>query len=102
MDFFITPRSATVVGVMFLVLSSVLIGALLLTTPFTGCTEVGAPADVNTGYEFVGFENRNIVYSPDGKNVCQSPIEVVMLPLVPGIGGLLVLAYGRYSTAGRR
>jgi len=97
MGFPVMPRSATVWGVVLLVLGVVLAGALLLFTPFTGCTEVGVPDDVNTGYEFVGIENGNIVYSPDGVNVCQSPLQVVLIAFVPGMGGLLLLAYGRYS-----
>lgn len=97
MESSVRPRSATVGGVAFLALSIVLAGALLLTTPFTGCTDVGVPADANTGFEFVGIENGNIVYSPDGANVCKSPLQVVVIPLVPAIGGLVLLAYGRYS-----
>lgn len=97
MDFFVKPWSATVGGVAFPVLSVVLAGILMLTTPFTGCTDVGVPNDVNTGFEFIGVENANILYSPDGANVCQSPLQVIVIPLVPGIGGLLLLAYSRYS-----
>ncbi len=93
----VTPRAATISGVVLLVFGVLLAGAIVLTTPFTGCTEVGVPDDKTTGFEFVGLEDGNIAYSPDGVNVCQSPIEVVAIPLVPGIGGLVLFGYGRYS-----
>ena len=93
----VMPRAATVGGAVLLFLAVILAGALLLTTPFTGCTEVGVPDDVNTGSEFLGIEDGNFVYSPDGVNVCQSPLQVAAIPLVPGMGGLVLLAYGRYS-----
>lgn len=92
------PRLATIGGVVLVVLGGVLAGVLLFTTPFTGCTEVGVPDDVDSGYEFVGIENGNIVYSPDGVNTCQSPLQVIAIPLIPLGGGLVLLAYGRYST----
>jgi hypothetical protein len=57
----------------------------------------GVPDGVDTGYEFVGIENDNVVSSPDGMNVCQSPLQVVLIPLVPEIGGLSLFAYGPYS-----
>jgi len=93
----VKPWSATAGGAACLVLSVVFASVLMLTTPFTGCTDVGVPNDVNTGFEFLGVENGNILYSPDGANVCQSPLQVTVIPLVPGTGGLLLLAYGRYS-----
>lgn len=83
-------------GILLLLLGGLLALILLLATPFTGCTDVGVPADADTGYEFVGVENGNVVYSPDGANVCETPLGVVVIPLVSGGSGLTLLAYGRH------
>lgn len=97
----LTLRATTIGGGLLLGFGVALASLLILTTPFTGCTEVGVPADVHTGFEFVGVEDSALVYSPDGVNVCESPLWVAVLPLVPGICGLLLLAYGRRSPPGR-
>jgi len=88
-------KRARLGGIFLLLLAGVLAFSLLLATPFTGCTDVGVPADADTGYEFVGVENGNVVYSPDGANVCETPLGVVAIPLVSGAGGLTLLAFGR-------
>ena len=96
MEVSVGSRRARLGGILLLLLAGVLAILLLLATPFTGCTDVGVPADADTGYEFVGVENGNAVYSPDGANVCETPLGVVVIPLVSGASGLGLLAYGRY------
>jgi hypothetical protein len=65
-NFALTPRSATTGGGVLSILGVALAGLLLLTTPFTGCTEIGVLDDANTGDEFVGIESGTVVDSSDG------------------------------------
>jgi hypothetical protein len=90
-------RPATVGGAGLLALGALFAAVLVLTTPFTGCTEVGVPEGADTGFEFRGVQDGSIVYSPDGVNECQSPVEVATIPLVPLVGGVALLAYSRVT-----
>jgi hypothetical protein len=79
------------------VLGAALAGGLLLTTPFTGCTDVGVPDDANTGSEFLEIANGNILYSPDGVNTCQSPVAVVVVPFGLSMTGVVLFVYGYHN-----
>lgn len=94
MESTLLSQAAKTVGISLLLLASLTGIITIIMTPFSGCTEVRVEAGENTGFEFHGIEDGDIVYSPNSVNECSTPVGAALIPFFGFTIGIGIFRWG--------